>query len=78
MGGQFSARTIPYFMVRIFLMEISADYNDGSESASLRNPASSGEEKMDGEALIKSSSLILTGQLSGKYHETTNFQDVTT
>ena len=42
MGGQFSARTIPNFMVRIFLMEISADYNDGLEASLI------GGEKMDG------------------------------
>ena len=70
MGGQFSARTIPNFMVRIFLMEISADYNDGSESASLRNPASSGEEKMDGGAGYLKVKLLDIDWSVGWYEET--------
>ena len=76
MGGQFSARTIPNFMVRIFLMEISADYNDGSEPASLSNQLSSGELKMNG-AGYKVKLLDIDWSV-GCYHETTYFKDLPT
>ena len=57
-------------------MEISADYNDGSEPASLGNPLSSGELKMNG-AGYKVKLLDIDWSV-GCYHETTYFKDVPT
>ena len=74
MGGQFSARTIPNFMVRIFLMEISADYNDGSEQAR------SGEKETDGPGYLKVKLLDIDWSVRSvvSRDETTYFKDVPT
>ena len=74
MGGQFSARTIPNFMVRIFLMEISADYNDGSE------PARSGGKETDGPGYLKVKLLDIDWSVRSvvSRDETTYFKDVPT